>query len=188
MSLSYALLGLLAVEPASGYELTKEFEGGLGRYAWQASHTSIYPELNRLAEGGLIEVTHEGVRGSRTYAVTPAGREALREWLLTPRSASRRVRDERVLRMFLLSALEPDDARQVLHRIAGHTAEEADRLRKICAADPDLSQTGREGFGRLAAEYGLRIYEAGHDWALWAINQLDKTRNPRSSAEPQGSE
>ena len=45
MSLSHALLGLLAVRPRSGYELTKVFGGDLGRYAWQAGHTSIYPEL-----------------------------------------------------------------------------------------------------------------------------------------------
>src|SRR3954465_5023169 len=47
VSLPHALLGLLAVEPRSGYELTKAFEADLGRYAWQAGHTSIYPELNR---------------------------------------------------------------------------------------------------------------------------------------------
>lgn len=33
---------------------------------------------------------------------------------------------------------------------------------------------GPEGFGQLAAEYGLRQYEAVHDWAVWAIDQLDQ--------------
>src|SRR5919108_6155342 len=99
MSLPYALLGLLAVKPRSGYELTKEFEGYLGRYAWQAGHTSIYPELGKLAERGLVEVTHEGPRGSRTYALTPAGREELRTWLLEPPAKTGKVRNEQVLRM-----------------------------------------------------------------------------------------
>ena len=74
MSLRHALLGLLAREPASGYDLTRYFEGDLGRYAWQAGHTSIYPELNKLAGRGLVEVTSEGARGAKTYDVTPAGR------------------------------------------------------------------------------------------------------------------
>src|SRR3954469_14449681 len=74
MSLPHALLGLLAVQPASGYELTKEFERELGRYAWQAGHTSVYPELTRLAERGLVEVTDAGPRGRRTYAITADGR------------------------------------------------------------------------------------------------------------------
>src|SRR6476646_1767123 len=107
MSLSHALLGLLAVAPASGYELTKEFERDLGRYAWQAGHTSIYPELGKLAARGLVHVTHEGARGAKTYDITQAGRGELRSWLLRPPSSGATVRNEQVLRMFLLSALEP---------------------------------------------------------------------------------
>jgi DNA-binding PadR family transcriptional regulator len=173
MSLSHALLGLLAVEPASGYALTKTFEHSLGRYAWHAGHTSIYPELNRLAERGLVEVTSEGARGSRTYAITPAGREELRSWLLQPPTRSGKVRNEEVLRMFLLSALDPADARIVLAQVAENTAAAAAELREIRAAHEGASFVGPEGFGQLAAEFGLRQYEAVHDWAVWAMAQLD---------------
>ena len=114
MSLPHALLGLLAVAPASGYELTKEFERDLGHYAWQAGHTSIYPELGKLAKRGLIHVTHEGARGAKTYDITADGRAGLRGWLLRPPSEDRVVRNEQVLRMFLISALEPTDQRQLL--------------------------------------------------------------------------
>ncbi len=172
MSLPHALLGLLAVAPRSGYELTKEFAGDLGRYAWQAGHTSIYPELGRLAEQGLVEVTHEGARGSRTYAVTDAGRAELRSWLLTPPGRGAKVRNEQVLRMFLLSALEPADARAVLERIAERTGQEAAALRRIREEGGPV-RPGPEGFGQLAAEYGLRQYDAVHGWAIWALAQLD---------------
>ncbi|GAA1996356.1 hypothetical protein GCM10009799_23780 [Nocardiopsis rhodophaea] len=79
MSLSYALLGMLAYEPFSGYDLKKRFDGELGEYAWHAPHTRIYPELVKLADEGLIEVTDEGARGRRTYAATEAGRAELRQ-------------------------------------------------------------------------------------------------------------
>ncbi|GEL17513.1 PadR family transcriptional regulator [Pseudonocardia asaccharolytica] len=173
MSLPHALLGLLAVRPSSGYELAKAFEGDLGRYAWQAGHTSIYPELGKLAERGLVEVTHEGPRGSRTYAVTPEGRDELRTWLLTPPRQAAKVRNERVLRMFLLSVLDPADALEVLRRITEHTAAEAAELRRIRSDAGPVVAPGAEGFGQLAAEYGLRQYEAVHSWALWAIEQLE---------------
>lgn len=178
MSLPHALLGLLAVEPASGYTLTKAFEQSLGRYAWHAGHTSIYPELGRLAERGLVEVTAEGARGSRTYAVTEAGRAELRSWLMQPPPLREtgKVRNELVLRMFLLSALDPADARTVLTGIADETAAEAAELRAIRAAHGDGPLTGREGFGQLAAEFGLRQYEAVHEWAHWALEQLDDQR------------
>jgi PadR family transcriptional regulator AphA len=181
MSLPHALLGLLAVAPRSGYELTKVFTGEFGRYAWQAGHTSIYPELGRLAEQGLVEVTHEGARGSRTYAVTEAGREELRSWLLTPRERAGKVRNEQVLRMFLLSALDPPDARVVLERIAANTAREAANLRQV-REEAGPVRPGRDGFGQLAAEFGLRQYDAVHSWALWAMEQLDAATEDRRDA------
>lgn len=172
MSLPHALLGLLAVEPRSGYELTKAFEDDIGRYAWQAGHTSIYPELNRMAESGLIEVTHEGARGSRTYAVTPPGRDELRRWLMRPAQQSK-VRNEEVLRMFLISALEPSDAVAVLQRIAGHTGEGAAELRAVRERNGPPTLGDPASFGLLAAEFGLRQYDAVHGWALWAIEQIE---------------
>jgi PadR family transcriptional regulator AphA len=181
MSLPHALLGLLAVAPRSGYELAKAFDGDLGRYAWQAGHTSIYPELARLAERGLVEVTREGARGSRTYSVTDAGRDELRTWLLTPPRQGAKVRNELVLRMFLLSALDPPDARKLLERIAASTARDAAVLRKV-RAEAGPVRLGPEGFGQLAAEYGLRQYDAVHDWALWALDQLDQAVATTTSA------
>lgn len=185
MSLTHALLGLLATAPASGYELTKAFEQDLGRYAWQAGHTSIYPELNKLAGRGLVEVTHEGARGAKTYDITPDGRTELRTWLLTPPGAGGTVRNEQVLRMFLLTALEPADQRLLLTRIAERTAEGAAELGAVISAVHDgrarddaahAGRARRDGprprFGLLAAEYGRRQYEAVHGWALWALEQI----------------
>ena len=74
MSLRFALLGLLEDGPASGYTLNLRFERSLQRFAWTARQSHIYPELNRLAEEGLIEIAEEGARDKRTYALTERGR------------------------------------------------------------------------------------------------------------------
>jgi DNA-binding PadR family transcriptional regulator len=116
MSLRYALLGLLAEGPASGYELTQRFGEGIGSFAWTAGHSQIYPELARLVADGLVEVVAEGPRGRRDHALTDPGREALRTWLMGPRTGSRTVRSEFVLRLFLLSTLDAADASEVLDR------------------------------------------------------------------------
>jgi PadR family transcriptional regulator, regulatory protein AphA len=172
--LSHALIGLLAVEPRSGYELAKAFDAHLGRYAWQAGHTSIYPELTKLAGRGLIEVTHEGARGSRTYAATDAGHAELRSWLMAPERGAK-VRNEYVLRMFLLSALDPADALVVLRRVAAESEGGEAELRRVREANGPGVPPGPDGFGQLAAEFGLRQYQAVHEWALWAIDQLEPT-------------
>ncbi|GAA4509984.1 PadR family transcriptional regulator [Nonomuraea ferruginea] len=173
MALQYALLGLLAEQPASGYELAKAFEGDLGRYAWQAGHNRIYPELARLVDEGLVERAEEGARGRRVHTLTAAGLEELRAWLRQPWEGST-VRNEGVLRLFLLSALDPGDARKILHEVAARCEEELAPLRDIVSGETPISPEGRLELGWLAAGYGLRQYEASRDWAVWALGELDK--------------
>src|SRR3954454_24461099 len=114
MSLRYALLGMLAVRPGTGYELAQRFDSSMSN-AWHASHSQIYPELARLQEEGFVEVVGEGARRSRTYAVTVGGRDALRAWLVET-EPNRAQRNETTVRWFLLGLLEPDDRRAVLER------------------------------------------------------------------------
>jgi len=96
-----------------------------------------------------------------------------------PRERGGKVRNEQVLRMFLLSALDPADARTILERVAAGTALEAEKLRRI-RDEAGPVRPGPEGFGQLAAEFGLRQYEAVHGWALWALEQLDAAEPARS--------
>jgi PadR family transcriptional regulator AphA len=179
MSLRYALLGLLAEEPASGYELTRRFERALQRYAWHAQHSLIYPELNRLAGAGLVAVVAEGARGRRTYAITDAGRAELRDWLTHP-PASYDVRNEFVLRLFFVSTLDPDEARALLRSIADESARELATLSEaVEKADAEVAPHALPVPGRLAAEYGLRSFQTMHDWALWALERIDRSHRRR---------
>jgi PadR family transcriptional regulator AphA len=175
MSLRHALLGLLAQGPASGYDLTRTFDGSLGRYAWQAGHSRIYPELNKMADAGLVVVDETGPRGRKTYALTDDGRTELRRWMLHwPEQTT--VRDETVLRMFLVQSLDLPDARRLLEGMAEHCARELERLRAMMD-EVDAEQHPGEAvpFGRLAGEYGLRQFEAVHGWALWSLERLAAT-------------
>lgn len=174
MSLRYALLGLLEDGPASGYALTTRFERSLQRYAWTARQSHIYPELKRLAEDGLITVAEEGARGRRTYAITDAGRVRLREWLLAP-PKPRAVRDEDALRLCLLSALEPAEARELVRSHLTAAEETITELQSIAdAADAGTHPRGTLRFGRLALEYGILQYQAQQQWAHWALERIDK--------------
>ncbi|MDI9898827.1 PadR family transcriptional regulator [Rhodococcus sp. IEGM 1409] len=179
MSLPHALLGLLAVEPRSGYALTEALGNtGIGRHAWHAGHSSIYPELNRLHRLGLIEVTDEGARGKRTYGITGDGHDELRTWLVDAPVTPPVARNEIVLRMFLLSSLDPDDAINILQKIVTHAESEAEEMRLIRHTYPDEIPAGPAGFGHIAAEYGLRADEAVVGWAKWAIGQFERRVSP----------
>ncbi|HVC24518.1 MAG TPA: helix-turn-helix transcriptional regulator [Acidimicrobiales bacterium] len=85
MSLRHALLALLAVQPMTGYDLTKQFDRSVA-FVWHAPHSQIYPELRKLEAAGLVTAQSEprGARGTkRTYSVTDAGIADLVEWVNT---------------------------------------------------------------------------------------------------------
>jgi PadR family transcriptional regulator AphA len=172
VSLRFALLGLLAEAPASGYDLAKTFERVLQRYAWHAQHSQIYPELNRMADDGLITVVAEGARGRRTYAITDSGRADLRQWMLHPPEVVV-VRNELVLRMFLLSTLDPAEARGLLKSTADAYTKQLEELRASTAAfDAAADPSTGVPIQRLVAEFGLRSFQVLSEWAEWAIKRI----------------
>lgn len=181
MSLRHALLGLLAEKPATGFELTRQFEQVLSSFAWHTTHSHIYPELKRMDDDGLAEVIATASRGRKTYAITDTGREELRRWLMAP-PVDQVVRNEAALRMMLISALKPDEARAVLRRYAEDATQQLEMLEARISGAPEQWQNNPLAVGRLAAERGLRILPAVRAWAEWGIEQLGDTE--RRSEQP----
>ena len=82
---SYAVLGLLAIRPWTGYELTQQATRSL-RFAWPKSERLLYSEPKKLVEHELASCVQESI-GQRTrnrYSITNEGRTALTEWMATP--------------------------------------------------------------------------------------------------------
>jgi PadR family transcriptional regulator AphA len=153
------MLGLLALQPSTGYELTQRFDRSL-RNAWHASHSQIYPELAKLEEAGLAEVVGEGARRSRTWAVTEAGREELRRWLMES-EPHRAQRNETALRWFLVFLLEPAERRAVLEaELAYGEAQAAERR----ALTEQLDASGRGGAFRPLLDLGERMDAVMAEW------------------------
>lgn len=169
MSLKHALLGLLAKGPASGYELTKEFELSLAN-VWSARHSQIYPELRRMADHGWLEVGDEGSRGRKEYRITDTGRAELRHWL-TEVAPERSGRNESMLRVFFLWTLEPEEAADYLDAEAAVYRAGGDALERLDAAVP-WDTSGADLMGRLALEQGRRWSRMQAEWAEWAAEQV----------------
>jgi PadR family transcriptional regulator AphA len=160
MSLRYALLGSLADQPRTGYALLKHFEQSLA-YAWPASHSQIYPELARLVDEGLIEQTESGARNSKTYAVTEAGLEDMRRWLLET-TPERRVRSDAALRTFFLWLLTPEEAERQLEDERSYWQSVLDDFRRIRGEPTGHNKKARTL--RIALEGGIRTVEARLAW------------------------
>lgn len=96
----FAILGFLASEPATGYEIRKLLEDI--NTIWYESYGQIYPTLKRLTEEGLAtRSTSSGAKGSNkyTYTITDKGHEVLKKWLKEPVQFTP-VRHELGLRMY----------------------------------------------------------------------------------------
>ncbi|WP_372697380.1 PadR family transcriptional regulator [Arthrobacter sp. JSM 101049] len=124
MSLRYAILALLNVEPMTGYDLYKLFGESVG-HVWYAPDSQIYPELRKmekecLVEGEDIAWGRNGTK--RRYHVTGAGAEAFTCWMNEPMGFSR-VRDPAHLRAAYLEWATPEAARsQMQDHISHNTA------------------------------------------------------------------
>ena len=81
---SFAVLGLLAVKPWTGYELAQQAHRSL-RYIWPTSEAHLYREQKRLVRLGWASAEQESVgRRPRTrYSITEEGRAALEAWAAT---------------------------------------------------------------------------------------------------------
>jgi PadR family transcriptional regulator, regulatory protein AphA len=129
VSLRHAVLGLLAAQPATGYELAQKFERSLAT-AWHAGHSQIYPELAKLEEAGMAEVVGEGARRSRTFGITGKGREELRRWLVEV-EPNRSQRTETGVRWFFFALLDPGDRRIAIQREIDFTEQYLANLQEV---------------------------------------------------------
>lgn len=97
----YAVLGMLAAGPGSGYDLKKRIEGSVAHF-WQESYGQIYPILARLAAEGLVDRRLERQKGKpdrQVYSITPTGLERLGRWLGEP-VPEEKFRSELLLKLF----------------------------------------------------------------------------------------
>ncbi len=175
MSLRHALLGLLAEQPASGYDLSHRFQELLGS-VWPAGHPQIYGELRRLQDDGLIELDSEGPRGRKAYRTTDTGLEAVRSWLNG--DADHTMRLEPLLRSVFFWLLTPDELRDQLDREASYYRQLAAQYRQAAEAKErgDFGETPQAHSLRLTVEAGIRLADALADWAEWSKSRADELR------------
>lgn len=82
---SFAILGLLAIQPWTTYELAQQMRRSLANF-WPRAESRIYEEPKRLVALGLARASNEftGQRPRTVYSITPKGRRRLARWLGEP--------------------------------------------------------------------------------------------------------
>lgn len=171
-SLSLAILGLLSMQPMSGYDLRRAFEASaLGRFS--SSPGAIYPALTRLEAASWIAPRTElaaNARARRPFELTEAGRTALEHDLRQPVAAEEVVRDldHLLLRFSFMGCLPNQVSQDFLAQLAAGLATYAADLQAQLEAFPALPVSQP----RLALACGLEGVLATLRWARQAQTSL----------------
>jgi len=173
----YALLGLLSLGPATGYELAKTASGSLGHF-WSESYGQLYPGLQRLRRGGLVRVARtvrsRGPKPAHVWALTAAGKKALAAWLGRP-PGQRRHRNELLLKLFFGRLAGRDACRQhVVAELEAARRERAvlmgiqERMARDHAGHPD------QPYWSITLAFGLSFDAARIAWGEETLHRLDR--------------
>ena len=171
---AYAILGLLAVQPWSTYELAQQVQRSLNWF-WPRAERRLYDEPKRLVADGLATAT-EGYTGQRrrtVYEITDEGRAELAEWLSRP-PQPRSLDFEGMLKVFFSDAGSRAALLTTIDEIAGDARERLARL------DAMIDQTLNEGarFPERVHLQALTLRQhvdaelAVLDWTVWAHEQV----------------
>ncbi len=183
------LLGLLTIEPMSGYDLGLTIRASVG-YFWNESYGQIYPNLKKLAKDGFVTCKTERQKGKpdrRIYSITEKGRERLREWLAVPPQPEI-PRNELLLKLFFGQQVST----QILIGYVEHMAEEhralLELLERAEREEIDKNQHYPDApYWRMAAHFGQMEMRAHLRWAQETLAELKKIlRKRRDHTNPPG--
>ncbi len=179
-SLELALLGLIAAMPQiSGYDIVRVFTLSM-RHFWHAHQGQIYPTLARMERDGWIksrEVIQKGRPNKRLFSITPAGREALEDWLQSP-FEDLKLKHPPLLKTLHLGHLGPDRA---IEKFAEQRAACVEYLEELRGIEHDFFEQGRYAnehmmFAYFTLRYGTAWMEESIRWCDWAIAEIERHR------------
>ena len=166
---SYAVLGLLAIGPATGYQLAKQMERSL-RVIWPRAESRLYEEPKKLVAQGLARAdTQPSGRHRTVYTISATGRQALAAWLLTP-SAPPDLEFEGLLKVLYA---DHGDRAALVATLEGVVEQARARLAIGDSLAREYVQSAgpypqRMHVNALVWEYLRRHHQTILDWATWA--------------------
>lgn len=123
-TVSYVLLGHLAMQPWSMYDLAAQMRRNV-HYFFPRAESRVYAEPKNLVRLGLAtsRVEMVGKRGRTIYEITEDGRAELRRWLATPISKGPVLEFEALVRVALSPFGQPEDLANSLQQVRSEIDE-----------------------------------------------------------------
>ena len=117
MSLKHALLGILSLQPMTGYEVKQFFDSSVQHF-WNAELSQIYPTLKSLEESGFVDMRVEVQQNRpnrKIYAITDDGHAEFERWFRAPQPPAD-LRDPFLIKVFFATEAPVEDTMILLRR------------------------------------------------------------------------
>jgi DNA-binding PadR family transcriptional regulator len=180
VSLRYFILGLLAQQPMSGYDI-RRFMKSLSWLIGSPSSGSLYPILRALPEEGLATV--ETIPGldrppRKIYTITEAGRQELQVWVEQP-AVSKAPLKAFVMRLLLAGCYSSAGLAAHLQQRRAQVCAHRDALDTAVDASQEVDKLGQF----LAMDYGLALATAELSWLDRTMSELSKQPLPEEDKQ-----
>jgi DNA-binding PadR family transcriptional regulator len=173
MSFRYFILGLLAQQPMSGYDV-KGYLRSLDWLVGSPSFGSVYSSLHALLEDDLVDVEviqNEDRPTRKVYSVTEAGTRVLREWISEPLDSSGSL-EAFLRRLMLANSLSYEDLVACLWRRRSQVAAYRAALEPATEAHDRALRLGQD----LAFDFALTAARTEIAWLDRALECLSQER------------
>ncbi|MHA2788089.1 PadR family transcriptional regulator [Corynebacterium sp. S7] len=172
MELKHAILGLLSLQPMSGYDLGRAFEGSVAHF-WHADLSQIYRTLGRLEAAKLIGtevIPQDGKPDRKVHSLTQAGNAELNKWLDSDLEPDK-PKEPFLGRLFFAAPLGED-------RVLALLAERREQAEEVVEKLSDLEIPGDSLDAQLRAATrtnGLVHARAEIEWIDETVRALKRT-------------
>jgi DNA-binding PadR family transcriptional regulator len=172
-TISYALLGQLAIRPHAAYDLAR-LSSRFRDIFWTTAESVVYAELRNLAAHGLAteHPTTVGRRQRTTYEITPTGREALAVWLARD-SAPLVIQHEAMLKVLFADSGTKQDLLRAIGEVRSWAEQRLAAGKAIAAGYLDGTAPYMERAHLVTLTFSYQ-YTQAQQMLAWAIAAADE--------------
>ncbi len=180
MSLKHGLLGLLSLNSASGYDLSKLFSESLN-YFWMANQSQIYRELDKMEKSGWVysETVEQSARpNKRVYSITAKGSKELVGWLKDKGIEQLLViRSPLLMKIFFAGKTDRTEVVATLEAFAEECVSRRQVITEEVAQIGYFEESAKNpAYWKYTTDYCIGYYEFLISWATDTIERLKKLK------------